>query len=238
MTLATLNEDAYDTGKQGEVSRLTKVMEELESKKTRGTTIRARVKWQGVGDKCSAEFFKSVRQKNAQAVITELKDNDGQICTKREDLDRICFDFYLKLYAYKEISEEALEEVFTNFPITINDTMNVAITKEITERDIGAVVRDMTKGKVLGHDGLPIEFFQRLWPTIGVDFHKMLLSSMEEKNLHDGVTKGFISFIPKEGDAKDLNLWRPITLLLVIYKIFAKTLQMRLQPILRVVISP
>ena len=66
----------------------------------------------------------------------------------------------------------------------------------------------------------------------------MLLSIIEEGNLHDGITKDFISFIPKEEDTKDLNLWRPITLLLVIYKIFAKTLQMRLQPILRVVISP
>ena len=54
-----------------------------------------------------------------------------------------------------------MEEVFTNFSITINDSMNVAITKEIIERDIGAVVRDMTKGKVLGHDGLSIEFFSK-----------------------------------------------------------------------------
>ena len=61
VALATLHEDVYDAGKQGEVSRLTKVMEELESKKARGATIRARVKWQGVGDTCSAEFFKSVR---------------------------------------------------------------------------------------------------------------------------------------------------------------------------------
>ena len=105
----------------------------------------------------------------------------------------------------------------------------------ITERDIGAIVRDMAKGKIRWASHW---VFQRLWPTIGVDFYKMLLSSMEEGNLHDGVTNGFISFIPKEGDAKDLNHWRPITLLPLIYKIFAKTLQMRLQSILRDVISP
>ena len=128
------------------------------------------------------------------------------------------------MYAFKEISEEALEEVFTGFPVTFNDIMNVTITKEITEREIGALVRDMAKDKTPGHDGLPIEFVQRLWPTIGVDFHKMLLGSMEEGNLHDGVTKGHISLISKEGDAKDLNHWSPITLLPVIYKIFAKTL--------------
>ena len=192
VALATLHEDAYDTGKQGEVSRLTKVMEELENKKARGATIRARVKWQGVGDKCSAEFFKSVRQKNTQAVITELKDIDGRICTRRKDLDRICLDFYRKLYAFKEILEEALEEVFTGFPVTFNDIVNVTTIKEITERDLGAVVRDLAKGKTPGHEGLSIEFSQRLWPTIGVDFHKMLLSSMEEGNLYNGVTKGLI----------------------------------------------
>ena len=192
VALATLHEDAYDTGKQGEVSRLTKVMEELENKKARGATIRARVKWQGVGDKCSAEFFKSVRQKNTQAVITELKDIDGRICTRRKDLDRICLDFYRKLYAFKEILEEALEEVFTGFPVTFNDIVNVTTIKEITERDLGAVVRYLVKGKTPGHEGLSIEFSQRLWPTIGVDFHKMLLSSMEEGNLYNGVTKGLI----------------------------------------------
>lgn len=35
-----------------------------------------------------------------------------------------------------------------------------------------------------------------------------------------------------------MNYWRPITLLIVSYKIFAKALQLRLQPILRDVISP
>ena len=47
-----------------------------------------------------------------------------------------------------------------------------------------------------------------------------------------------ISLIPNEGDAKDLNYWRSITLLTVIYKTFAKTLQIGLQPMLRDVINP
>ena len=47
-----------------------------------------------------------------------------------------------------------------------------------------------------------------------------------------------VCLILKEGDAKDLNYWRPITLLTVIYNFFAKALQIRLQPMLRDVISP
>ena len=116
--------------------------------------------------------------------------------------------------------------------------MNASLIKEITERELRGVVRDMAKGKALGHDGIPTEFFQRLWPTLGQDFHQMLLRGIENGALHEGVTKGLISLIPKEGDSKDLNYWRPITLLTIIYKIFAKTLQLRLQPMLRDVISP
>lgn len=44
--------------------------------------------------------------------------------------------------------------------------------------------------------------------------------------------------IPNERDLQDLNYWRPITLLTSIYKIYAKILQLRLQPLLSDVISP
>ena len=66
----------------------------------------------------------------------------------------------------------------------------------------------------------------------------MLLKGFEEGKLHEGVTRGLISLIPKERDATNLNYWRPLTLLTNSYKILAKTLQLRLQPNLRDVISP
>lgn len=50
----------------------------------------------------------------------------------------------------------------------------------------------------------------------------------------------FTSFrwFPKEGELQDLNYQRPITLPTVIYKIFAKTSQVILQPMFRDVINP
>ena len=66
----------------------------------------------------------------------------------------------------------------------------------------------------------------------------MILRGIGNRNFHDEVMKGLDSFIPKEGDVRDLNNWRPITLLPVIYNFFAKTLQTKLQPMLKDVISP
>ena len=60
----------------------------------------------------------------------------------------------------------------------------------------------------------------------------MILKGIHEGAFHEGVTRGLISLIPKEGGATNLNHWKPITLLIVIYKTLTKTLQLRLQPIL------
>ena len=67
---ARLHEDIYDLDKQGEVNKFKRIIEEIETRKARGATIRARVKWKKIGDKCSREFFKSVRPRNVQAIIS------------------------------------------------------------------------------------------------------------------------------------------------------------------------
>ena len=138
----------------------------------------------------------------------------------------------------KKFLRKHLKKFFPGFPVTFTDEMNVSITRRNTEEELGAAVKDMAKGKAPGHDGIPVEFFQQLWPTIGKKFYHMILRGIENGNFHEGVTKGLISLIPKEGDVRDLNNWRPIILLPVIYKKFAKTLQTRLQPMLTDVISP
>lgn len=57
-------------------------MDNIETKKAKGAVIRLRVKWQQVDDRCSEKFFRSVRPKNIQAVILELKEQHGRSFTK------------------------------------------------------------------------------------------------------------------------------------------------------------
>ena len=89
-----------------------------------------------MGDRCTAEFFKSVRQKNSKAVISSFKDKHGRIFTNRVDPHNICHDFYADLYKHREVSEKALEEVFDGFSVTFTDVMNVTLTQDITKREL------------------------------------------------------------------------------------------------------
>lgn len=172
---ATLHEDVYNVTKQGHVWEFKNALEGVENRKARGATVRARVKRNKVSNKCLADFFSSVKRKHNAKVITELKDMHGRIFTKREDIDTICHDFYALLYKHKPIREEAMREVFEGFTSTFTKAMNATLMEEMTEKELGAVVRDMAKGKAPGHDGIPVEFFQQMWSTLGGDFHHMIL---------------------------------------------------------------
>lgn len=118
-----------------------------------------------------------------------------------------------------------MSEVFEGFPPTFNEEMNATLAQQITEGELRTIVRDMAKGKAPRYDGILVEIFQQLWPTLGDDFHRMILRGIKEKGFHEGVTRGSVSLIPKEGELREINHWWPITLLTIIYKIFAKTLQ-------------
>ena len=54
---ARLHDDIYNVELQREVYQYKRTIEEIERRKARGASIRSRVKWQRVGDKCSAKFF-------------------------------------------------------------------------------------------------------------------------------------------------------------------------------------
>jgi hypothetical protein len=51
------------------------------------------------------------------------------------------------------------------------------------------------------------------------------------------MTQGLIALLHKGGDRLKLTNWHPITLLNISYKILAKALQLRLQPVLMDIIS-
>lgn len=109
VAMASLHNDIYNVGKQGEVNQLKSSSEDIEMRTTRGAAIRSRVEWQKVGDKRLADFSKLVSQKNTQSIVSKLRDNQGRCFTKREKLEKICLDFYTNLYQYKKISENHLK---------------------------------------------------------------------------------------------------------------------------------
>ena len=76
-----------------------------------------------------------------------------------------------------------IQEILEDFPVIFTESMNESLALEITENDLASAIHLISKGKASGHDGIPIEFFQLLWTTIGPEFHWMLCKCFDEGKL-------------------------------------------------------
>jgi len=60
--------------------------------------IRARLKWKQKDYTITKEFFVAIKPKPNKIGISTLKDDVGVIATSQIKMERICYNFYNKLY--------------------------------------------------------------------------------------------------------------------------------------------
>ena len=95
--------------------------------------------------------------------------------------------------------------------------------------EIHETLKCMHRDKSLGYDGLPMEFFLTFQDFIKDDILHMFKEDVYKGKLSPTMNRGLIQIIPKEGNPKDIQNWRPITLLIVSYKLLAKFLASHLK---------
>jgi hypothetical protein len=176
-----------------------------------------------------------------QAQITELLSPEGVSCYDQGQLENFCFLFFSKLYQGRSHTPETTrvqEVVLSRIQSKLTDDMVERLRAPLRLEELTKAVGEMAKTKAPGPDGIITEFYQTLWPVIGRDYWRMVQEAIRNESFPLGVTEGVILLLYKGGTRNTLNSWRPITLLNTSYKVFAKTLQLRLQPILMEVISP
>lgn len=75
------------------------------------------------------------------------------------------------------------------FPFVFTKEMNDTLTRGITQQELYGSVDSMAFGKLLGHDGILVEFLKCLWPTLGYDFFQMIRKSITLGAFHEGSLK-------------------------------------------------
>ena len=89
----------------------------------------------------------------------------------------------------------------------------------------------------LGEDGITSHFSHKYWEYIGEDLMKAYQRIFDTRCIPRSTIVGLIDLIPKsEGILDDIRKWRPIIFLNTIYNFFAKTLSLRLHPLLHYLI--
>jgi hypothetical protein len=75
-----------------------------------------------------------------------------------------------------------------------------------------------------------------MWAFISEDIMEAFQEALLIGTLHRNLNTGLLCLLPKGGCKTNLKNWHPITLLGTFYKILAKTMARRVQPILNVLI--
>jgi len=72
-----------------------------------------------------------------------------------------------------------------------------------------------------------------VWPIIGEDFCKTILSFFETGNLPSTLNMTWVTLIPKKKEAVDIKDFRPISMVGCVYKVIAKVLSRRLRGVVQ-----
>jgi len=175
-------------------------------------------KWFRYGDTCSKTFFDFHLIRKKKMMLKKLVIESG-IITGHADLSHFIIDFYAHLYssdAHVLGTTDAQEECWTSVPAWVTEVMNVDMTRDLTLKEIVDAISSLPKGKTLGHDDIPIEFFQEYAEEVAPTLLKAFTTMLNLGKTSTHINKGLITVIPKFGDHSKFKNWRPITLLGII----------------------
>jgi len=108
---------------------------------------------------------------------------------------------------------------------------------KFSEEEIKNVVFFIEKNIAPGPDHMPVEFFQSCWEIIKFDI-LLMFEEFENQNLDlCRLNYGIITLLSKTKEANKIQQYKPTCLLNVVYKIFTKTLMLRLEKILETILN-
>lgn len=114
---------------------------------------------------------------------------------------------------------------------------NEMLTRKFSEEEIKHVIFSMETNTAPGPDHIPIEFFQSCWDIVKMDIVEMFEEFFKHKLDIGRLNYGVITLLPNLKDPSKIQQYRPICLLNVLYKIFTKTLMLRLDSVLGRIIN-
>ena len=142
-----------------------------------------------------------------------------------QERERDCRDKKLFHENFKKIVEEEIRGEEQDQLHEGDEQLNAPMTKE----EVKIIVQKLKNAKASGIDGVIGEFFKYGGETVLEATWRLFRRLFEEEKIPKDWSRGLIVPLPKEGDPRNTDNYRGITLLSVVGKLFASILTRRLQ---------
>ena len=191
------------------------------------------------GEKITPFFFRTIEQNRKESNILKLKtDNFPQgTITKKETMGEI-ENHFKNVFADKEKDKETPSSWYDGIK-QIPEDVSKSLDENVTLNDITtALYKFMKEGKSPGNDGLTTSFYRAFWASISGLVMASLKEGYEKKRFSDSQRQSVIRLIEKQGKCREMmNGWRPISLMNVDIKLYAKVLAERLKVVCKHIIG-
>lgn len=202
---------------------------------------RARHKSYEHGERAGKLLAHQIKEVAASRLITKIRTGSGQITVDPEEINNTFKNYYIKLYTSDSPRDPSLlDNFFDGLDIpSITSEQRDSLEDPVTKEEIIQVINNLQCSKAPGPDGYTSEFYKTFKDQISPLLLDLIIESNKKGSLPPTFYQANISLLHKENkDPLDPGSYRPLSLLNVDNKIFAKVLATRLEEILPTVISP
>ena len=201
---------------------------------------RSKLHWLEVGDQNNTTFHNSIKTRQAQNTLREVRCPNGTMAKQHSELKLEAERHFSEILnqvpeSYQGVSVEELRNLL-DFECTLEDCKGLEAA--VSAEEIRRVLFAMPSNKSPGPDGFPCEFFKTAWPVIAHDFVTAVQSVFQMGFLPKGVNSTILALIPKKTTATEMKDYRPIACCNVLYKVVSKILANRLKELLpRIIVA-
>ncbi|XP_057836070.2 uncharacterized protein LOC131046358 [Cryptomeria japonica] len=189
-------------------SQALKLVEEWELREEIFWKQKARIDWLQEGDRNTAFFHYSVQAHRNKCFISSLVNSEGISIFAQHALSREARQYYSNLFTEDSVPAEADENrVLACIPSLISNEVNASLICPVTLSEVEE------------------------------DLLEVVCESLHSKQMLRALNATFLVLIPKKEGADKLDLFRPIALCNVAYKIITKLMAERLKSCLPMIIS-
>lgn len=196
---------------------------------------RSRQLWLALGDKNTGYFHAATKGRRAINNISVIENMEGLPVYEEKDISNAISDYFQQIFTSQSGERNSIiSEALTP---CITADMNAALIKMPTATEIKQSCFAIHPDKAPGPDGFSACFFQSNWDTVGDKIITEVQSFFISGILPKKINHTHVRLIPKVTSPQKVSEYRPIALCSVYYKIIAKLLAKRLQPVLHTCIS-
>ena len=195
---------------------------------------KSRATWLREGDKNTRFFHVTASIRKRKNCIDSLHVN-GSIIDTPIEIRRAAVDYFKTIFQEKFKNRPTLTNL--NFKKISSEQANNIIAP-FSDSEIDEAVASCAADKAPGPDGFNFHFIKAAWETIRGEVYTMVHRFWSSSQLPRGSNVAFIVLIPKTASPEGLKDYRPISMVGCLYKIVAKLLARRMQPVMSSIISP